>query len=863
MILRYMGLVVVGLGSVRGAEASDPAQGLRIFNSGYPRAYFFRAAEGMAANPRISYEQWARTFGRLMGIEGKVLDEEIPGRSKRNIAFFTRLKRQHPEQLVLLHYNGNARDPRDAPSRYFAGHWIYYNGATILSDVPAESGETEIRVGDPHLFHVNIGRYRTANEDIGLCLLDDHGKPNWAESEQVQLIGIDAKRRTLRVRRGCYGTEPRALPAGRAYAAAHVTEGPWGKRSNLMWFYNYSTRCPKDAQGRTCLDVLTDELVGRFGPGGELAAFDGVEFDVLYHQRFGRRMRGSGRGADCDADGKVDNGHFDGVNVYGVGVIEFCRRLRDRLGEGKLILADGMSVNNQRAFGILNGIESEGWPTLSDWEINDWSGGLNRHGFWQENARPPVFNYINHKFTLAGPTPGSRRKPDVPHKIHRLVLAAAQFTDAAVCYSWAPPSEAGERLGVWDELRMGVAWKLGWLGKPLAPAVRLAKAAPDLLRGAGRRMDPALVERFTGTGVRFSVTQGRLCVSSTDPKAGQMAFRLRDVPCNGADLFVSVTLRGEPMAPYPPTMARLTRVGIPEPEGVLVTPSLPYVGMRVRGQPETEADRETGAVVRFLGRRSLGGETHDCYLVHPPYRGGVGYTFWQRDVRVPKDGRLEFFLGMGEKAPTRSDGVTFRVLACEPKDDGGDDYCQIFEASQVASRWRPHTVSLARWGGKTVRLRFVCDCGPKDNATTDHGYWGDVRVVGATGTRDQTAPVSYMTWTGRRAFTSGFYFSEVRSGRVDLAFTIEGAEPVWLSELTVHAHPDAMYRAFENGLVLANPAPHAYTFDLGRLCPSETFQRLEGSPKQDPKANDGSEVSGKLTLQEREGLFLVRRGVRR
>ncbi len=858
MMWGWVGLVVVGLGSARGADSDDLAQRLQILKPVYPRAYFFRAAEGMAANPRISYEQWAQTFGRLMGIEGKALDEEIPGRSKRNIAFFTRFKRQHPEQLVLLHYNGNARDPRDAPDRYFAGHWIYYNGAAILSDVPAEPGETEFRVNDPRLFRVNIGRYRTAKEDIGLCLLDDHGRPNWAESEQVQLISIDAKRRTLRVRRGCYGTKPRAFPAKRAYAAAHVTEGPWGKRSNLMWFYNYSTRCPPDPQGRTCVDVLTDELAVRFGPGGELAAFDGVEFDVLCHERFAKRMRGGGRGADCDADGKVDNGRFGGVNTYGVGVIAFCRRLRDRIGEGKLILADGMGVNNQRAFGILNGIESEGWPTLSDWEISDWSGGLNRHAFWQQNARPPVFNYVNHKFTTAGPTPGSRRKPDVPYKIHRLVLAAAQFTDAAVCYSWAPPGEPGERLGVWDELRMGVAWKLGWLGRPLAPAVRLARTAPDFLQGAGKQMDPALVKRFTGTGVRFSATQGGLCVSSTDPKAGQLAFRLRHVPCDGPDLFVSVTIRGEPMAHYPPTMARLTRVGIPEPEGVLVTPSLPYVGMRVRGRPETDADVKTGAVVRFFRRRSLADETHDGYLVHPPYRGGVGYTFWQRDVCVPKDGRLEFFLGMGEKAPTRSDGVVFKVLACEPQDGRPDDFRQIFEASQVASRWTPHAMSLAKWGGKTVRLRFVCDCGSKDNATTDHGYWGDVRVVGPAGMQDWTAPVSYTTWTGQRAFTSGFYFSAVRSRRVDLTFTIEGAEPVWLSALTVHAHPDAMYRVFEKGLVLANPAPRAYTFDLGRLCPGQTFRRLKGSPRQDRKANDGSEVPGKLALQEREGLFLVR-----
>jgi len=851
-------LLVGPIMSVKTVRAGEPTQGLRILRSGYPRAYFFRAAEGMAANPRIRYDQWDKTFSRLMGIEGKALDEEIPGRSKRNIAFFTRFKQRHPDQLVLLHYNGNARDPRDAARGFFAGHWVYHNGATILSDVSAASGEMDIRVSDTRLFRVKVGRYRTSNEDVGLCMLDDRGWPNWDVSEQVQLIAIDHERGTLRVRRGCYGTRPRAFQAGRAYAAAHVTEGPWGKRSNLLWFYNFSVRCPADARGRRCADVLVDELAGRFLPGGELAAFDGVEFDVLHHQRFGKARGRTRRGADCDADGQIDNGFSDGVNTYGIGVVEFCRRLRERLGEGKLILADGMSINSQRAFGLLNGIESEGWPALSDWEIEDWSGGLNRHWFWQRNARPPAFNYVNHKFTMPGRTPGSRVRPDVPYKVHRLVLAAAQFTDAAVCYSFAPPPEQGERLGIWDELRMGVEHKLGWLGRPLGPAVRLAQTKPDLLGGAGIRMDPAFVERFKGADVRFSVDAGWLCVSTTDLNAGQLSFRVCDVPCDGPDLFVSATMRGQPMAQYPAEVARLTWVGIPPPAGQLVTASLPYAGMRRRGQVETDADPAAGAVVRFFRNRALGGETHDAYLVHPPYKGGMGYTFWQRDVSVPKGGRLEFFLGMGEKAPTRSDGVTFKVFIAERHDDHTEPYTRIFESAQVASRWTPHAVSLARWGGKTVRLKFVSDCGPNGNATTDHSYWGDVHVVGRAGMGDQTAPVRHMTWTNAKAFTSGFYFSQVRSRSVDLEFTVEGAEPVWISELTAHSHSDAIYREFENGVVLANASPRPYVFDLAELLPGRIFRRLTGSSRQDPKANDGSAVPGKLRLEDREGLFLVR-----
>jgi hypothetical protein len=59
-------------------------------------------------------------------------------------------------------------------------------------------------------------------------------------------------------------------------------------------------------------------------------------------------------------------------------------------------------------------------------------------------------------------------------------------------------------------------------------------------------------------------------------------------------------------------------------------------------------------------------------------------------------------------------------------------------------------------------------------------------------------------------------------------------------------------------VVLANPAPRPYAFDLDRLAPGGKFRRLRGSPEQDPVTNDGSSVAGKVVLEARDGLFLVR-----
>ncbi len=76
-----------------GAKA-ESGESLRIFQGEYPRVFFFRQSEGMAASEQFSYRRWERTFDRLMGIEGKVLEEEVPGRSIRNIDFFTRFKKR-------------------------------------------------------------------------------------------------------------------------------------------------------------------------------------------------------------------------------------------------------------------------------------------------------------------------------------------------------------------------------------------------------------------------------------------------------------------------------------------------------------------------------------------------------------------------------------------------------------------------------------------------------------------------------------------------------------------------------------------------------------------------------------------------
>jgi hypothetical protein len=270
--------------------------------AGLSRVFFFRSCEAAPASKGVAYDAWSAEYGRLMGVMGKCLDEEVLGRETRNPEWFSRFKRDRLREAVLLHFNGNARDPRYAAEHYFPGHWIYRAATPIVADVSARAGETTIRVADASGFRVGGGRYRTSNDDVALFGLAPDGCHDWSRCEQVRLVAVDVKANTIRVRRGCYGTRPLSFKAGAARAAAHQVEGPWGKTNNLLWYYNFSVLCPKDAEGKTCADRLVDDFGAWFGLGGKLAAFDGVEFDVMFNETRG----------DTDGDGVEDGGVIGG-----------------------------------------------------------------------------------------------------------------------------------------------------------------------------------------------------------------------------------------------------------------------------------------------------------------------------------------------------------------------------------------------------------------------------------------------------------------------------------------------------------------------------------------------------------------------
>jgi hypothetical protein len=481
---------------------------------------------------------------------------------KNNLEFFLRYKKENPNKLVLLHYSGTGRRVADgAITDFFAGHWLYYKGTRLTQKVGPSLSRVKLHVEDTSVF--DLKRSGGVEDDIAIAPVGVDGKPDWTRAEQVRLKDINVSKKTITVERGAYGTEPLSFPAG-SYLAAHVTSPP--RQGDILWNYNFSTTCPRDAQGRSCGEVLADYLVERLGPGGVLESFDGIELDVLGSVvRVARPLKE----VDVNTDGVADSGFIGGVNVVNLGVLEFTRALCERLPD-KIITADGHKPEqSQRSFGDLNGIETEGYPSRLDVELDHLSKGENIFRFWQENSTVPSWYYMNFKYEDPAPNRRSRNtfvepnlSKDHSYKKLRLALASAQFTDAAFTYSqdWMPPEtlwrEKNAKVQVFDELWRGVDQKPNWLGMPLGPTVHLAAKAPDRLTGQGKDWPQEFIEGFQGEGLAFARNEApAMVVKATSPKR-TMVFTLLGVEVPNEDLFVSLRLKVEPLKGYPERIGR-------------------------------------------------------------------------------------------------------------------------------------------------------------------------------------------------------------------------------------------------------------------------------------------------------------------
>lgn len=510
--------------AVWGAESNTLSR-TRASTAGYPKLLMFRNCEAFMESHTVdAFERCVSN--RTVGFVGKVFAEEVESRTPAVLARFGEYSVRHPDDLILVHYNGLSGDPRSMPPTYSAYHWLHYAGTRVVRDCSAAA--TEITVGDVTLFRAAGGGNKKHPDTIGygddvtLCALTAEGKPDWNIFEHVHVLSIDKARGVLRVKRGIAGTKPRDWKTQAAYIAALHVSDP-GKLGDFgYWWFNYSTTCPRDKNGKRLIEVMSEDLGRRLTDRTVAGQLDGIEFDMLGFRPVLRKdqVARAGRGLDYDGDGVVDFADAGGTNQYGRGVYEFLTALRERVGPGKTIMMD----MGRRGFaGILNGIESEGWPSPFDLEFASWSAGINEHRWWIERAAKPCLSYIHLKY--ADREKGTRST--LTEARRRLVYAGAMMLNGIVTVNWPPQPADYAALVVPDELIKGKENIPNWLGLPLEPPRMLALAAPDVWRGQGARLDRDFTKKIRGIDATMSpvVDSGRPGIQMRAVDQGQQTFR--------------------------------------------------------------------------------------------------------------------------------------------------------------------------------------------------------------------------------------------------------------------------------------------------------------------------------------------------
>ena len=702
-----------------------PPQCLPIFTSGYPRAIFFRTPEN--ASRVQGYIDWEATFGRLDGIITKTVEEELANLAPNAVEYMATFAAVRDDQLVMLHFNGNAMDPQwqripgvFQHEEFSAGHWLYFPGTSLTADVAAGNDAEWISVGDVSLFRDDIGLGNAGKKDDIVLVQVADGQKQWEQAEHMTLEEIDVPGGRLRVRRGHFSSaEPLSFTAGEAYVAPHVPEGPWGRvDNNLLWQYNFSTACPRDTLERNAGEVLAQVLgdflnpaVGASGPDGR--DYHGVQLDI---SPWWKDRQIEGRIADVNNDGLPDGGILADRNEYGRGVYDFLAELRRVLGDDRLIVADGGASDSQRAVGVLNGMEAEGFSGFNDPFLGNWSTAVNRMTYWRDHAgASPGLTYVVHKDTVLD---------HPPENVSRLVLAASQALGLPVTSLVEPGPDRGHTAGIWDELRKGDEELYHWLGLPRTTSrqpggatQRLARTTPDLLQGAGQRLDASFVNAWSSSDAQIELIGNELRFTALGPCTGSRVHTCMTVRYSGlelptGDLTVFFELRADPLVGFPSDVPR-------------------EVTVRAMGQhtqaPTTQHLGTFAGSAYFLSSfyfRNAGPATVDLEL---EIEGGEalflrGFTAHNAADALARD----FHRGMVIANPSRS-SLGFDLASLSP----GRDYRRL-RASQLQDAQHNHGGSQGRVGSLAALdgLFLVHDREPvSDFAATPTGADGPINVT--------------------------------------------------------------------------------------------------------------------------------------
>jgi hypothetical protein len=280
----------------------------------------------------------------------------------------------------------------------FAGHWLYKAGTKLTSTVNASA--TSLRVQNANSFVV--GEY---------VVIYDAPARSFNNAEHARITAVSKSTNTLTVARG-YKSKAASHSTG-AIVAAHVL----GQGTNkLLWAWNQSSACPKDANGKQLNQVLADWLATNYDKDGAGKPLNGKIDGVLFDADFHYLEVSGGKEADVDNDLVMDEGISpSGVNLWGDGMEAFYARVRNRLPD--ILIVGG--VGTSRGYLSNNGTQFEGFPARPpheavnpdyddvNWALSVFSNQMN-HGVEAPRYVETMFKGPTRLYPLGvSPRPGS------------------------------------------------------------------------------------------------------------------------------------------------------------------------------------------------------------------------------------------------------------------------------------------------------------------------------------------------------------------------------------------------------------------------------------------------------------------------
>jgi hypothetical protein len=146
-------------------------------------------------------------------------------------------------------------------------------------------------------------------------------------------------------------------------------------------------------------------------------------------------------------------------------------------------------------------------------------------------------------------------------------------------------------------------------------------------------------------------------------------------------------------------------------------------GFAFRGQPESWQLQNSGAGVEPR-TVNAGGVSKKATFMHPPWQGGIGYTFAQySDIKLPTQPAVLRAMVGKQDGSILGDGLIYKVAVV----DANNTETVVAQTAVTTHTWKPIEADLSRWAGQTISLKLITDA--NQDTSGDWGAWAEMSIV--------------------------------------------------------------------------------------------------------------------------------------